>query len=72
MANEVDDSKEFESLKIKNDVVEIKMGTLLITLKSLVCLFDEVAAPRIRLKYLTYSIIFLAVSFIFMCLLYWL
>lgn len=72
MANEVDNSKEFESIKIKNDVVEIKTGTLLITLKSLACLFNEVATLRIKVKYLTYSVISLAVSFIFLCLLYWL
>lgn len=69
MANGVDNSKEFESFKIKNDIVEIKTETLLITLKSLSCLFNEVATLRIKVKYLTYSVISLAVSFIFLNLL---
>ncbi|MBO5905342.1 MAG: hypothetical protein J6Q84_02860 [Kiritimatiellae bacterium] len=72
MANEVDNSKELNELNIKNDVVEVKTETLLLTLKSLACLFNEVATLRSKMKCLTYSVIFLAVSFIFMNLLYWL
>lgn len=77
MANEVDNSKEFNERELnerKIKIVEAEMQTefRLITLKSLACLFHDVAVLQIRMKYLTFSIIALAVSFIFLCLLYWL
>lgn len=72
MANEVDNSKELNEQKIKNEEDVISKVFMLTTLKSLVSLLNDVAILRAKVKYLTFSFIFLAVSFIFMNLLYWL
>lgn len=78
MANEVDNSnelndiKELNEMKLKIEEAKIQREFMTTTLKSLACLFHDVAILRKMVKYLTFSIIALAVSFIFLSLLYWL
>lgn len=71
MANEVDNSKELNERKI-NVEAELQREIKLITLKALARLFHDVEILRIRVKFLNFSVIALSVSFIFLCLLYWL
>lgn len=85
MANEVNNSKELnemielDEMKLKIKEAELQTEFRLTTLKSLACLFNDVkilqnnvTILRMKMKYITFSIISMAVSSIFLSLLYWL
>lgn len=72
MANEVDNSKELNEIKNKITGAEIQKEFMLTTLKSLTLLLkdvmflrNDVAILRMKMKYITFSIICMAVSSIF-------
>lgn len=79
MANEVDNSKELNEAKIKASGAELQKEFMLTTLQSMTRLLNDVMIIRhnveilrVKMKYITFSIISMAVSSIFLSLLYWL